>query len=43
MTFRKKFVPVLLSATLLTSGFGTTTAFAAEPAKINTTSTYESV
>ncbi|WMT28562.1 hypothetical protein [Bacillus aerius] len=33
MTFRKKFVPVLLSATLLTSGLGATTAFAAEPAK----------
>ncbi|MBX7001087.1 hypothetical protein ACIRC2_14430 [Bacillus altitudinis] len=33
MTFRKKFVPVLLSATLLTSGLAATTAFAAEPAK----------
>ncbi|CVN66372.1 hypothetical protein FBF75_17045 [Bacillus sp. S2(2019)] len=34
MTFRKKFVPILLSATLLTSGLGATTAFAAEPAKL---------
>lgn len=33
MTFRKKFVPVLLSATLLTSGLGATTAFATEPVK----------
>ncbi|PRS38173.1 MULTISPECIES: hypothetical protein [Bacillus] len=33
MTFRKKFVPILLSATLLTSGLGATTAFATEPAK----------
>ncbi|OLP63100.1 hypothetical protein BACPU_35000 [Bacillus pumilus] len=33
MTFRKKFVPVLLSATLLTSGLSVTTAFAEEPAK----------
>ncbi|MGE6631522.1 hypothetical protein [Bacillus sp. NPDC077027] len=36
MTFRKKFVPVLLSTTLLTSGLGATTAFAAEPAKSTT-------
>lgn len=36
MTLRKKFVPALLSATLLTSGLGVTTAFAAEPAKSTT-------
>ncbi|MGG0029641.1 hypothetical protein ABEX92_17420 [Bacillus safensis subsp. osmophilus] len=42
MTFRKKFVPVLLSVTLLTSGLGATTAFAAEPAK-STTSVHTKV
>lgn len=42
MTFRKKLVPVLLSATLLTSGLCATTAFAAEPAK-STTSVHTKV
>ncbi|WP_339206802.1 hypothetical protein NSQ36_03585 [Bacillus sp. FSL W8-1143] len=42
MTFRKKLVPVLLSSTLLTSGLGATTTFAAEPAK-STTSVHTKV